>query len=103
MESALAGVRLRFLNELVPRSLELRRLQEQISENVNCTGSTIDVGILAHKLAGTAATLGFRELGEAAADLDELIAQHPGSETIRCDLLKKIDKLLRLMQDAMRL
>ena len=55
------------------------------------------VGQTAHKIAGLAGTLGFRNLGDAAAQLDNQIAKHAD---VGLPLERYIEELDNVLRDA---
>ena len=77
MAEGLARVRCRFIEELEPRRHELVRLRDEITDAPLVEDKVESIARIAHKIAGTAETLGFAKLGKVAADLDEFIDQNP--------------------------
>lgn len=74
METALRGVRARFLSELDQRICDFEHLKTQITNGPDKPQAIRAVAALAHKIRGVAATLGFETLGTLAASVDDLFA-----------------------------
>jgi len=92
-----ARVRLRFLNNLCEFFRRTTHLRMQIAERVKIKDSLSEIGRICHKIAGTAATLGFPELGATAAKIDDFIMAHIDSQDDPDpDLLAEIDHLLKV-------
>lgn len=99
--SSFDRIRNRFLVELDKRFLEMVELRAKIEDGVSPSEQVwTEIGQLAHKLAGTSATLGFRDLGDRASLLDEAISSRSVGEHL--ELLDAVDELLfhmKLAQD----
>lgn len=65
-------------------------------------GPMMEIGRIAHKIAGTAATLGFPDLGRTAAEIDDRITRRitVGQPPDR-DLVARIDTMLAMMDDVL--
>ena len=99
--SALARDRTKFLEEL-PKSLhELQALRRQVELGVSLKDASGEIGLIAHRLSGTAATLGFQDLGAAASGLEALTTRRTSPDILPDDLLPHLDRLLGLMQTAL--
>lgn len=95
---SLAKIRNRYLLKLDAQTRELVNLRAMVEERVSPPPEVLTaIGYLAHKLAGTSATLGFRDLGKTASILDELILCDAERQDMRRELLKVIDELLMQM------
>ncbi len=72
-EEKLADLKLQYAKRLEEKLQEFERLSVSMtSGSVDDDGSILtEIQQNAHKLAGSAATFGFPELGDAAADLEE--------------------------------
>lgn len=77
MAEGLTRVRSRFIEELEPRRNELVLLRDAITDAPLVEEKVASIARIAHKISGTAATLGFANLGSVAAELDEFIDQNP--------------------------
>jgi HPt (histidine-containing phosphotransfer) domain-containing protein len=77
MAEGLTRVRYRFIEELEPRRNELVLLRDEITDRPLVEDKVASIARIAHKIAGTAETLGFAKLGNVAAELDEFIDQNP--------------------------
>lgn len=102
LTSGLAKIRIRFLDELKPRLEELTILRAQAEHADSAETSMTQIGFIAHKLAGTAATLGFPDLGQAAAELDDVVTFELGHRNSRSDVLHRADDLLAAMHSALQ-
>lgn len=75
LSAGLAIVRRRFAATLPQRAIVLARLQRQLDggvEQINIEESRI----VLHQISGTAATLGFADLGDCARDCEESIERY---------------------------
>ena len=98
---SLEGIRDRYLVELESRTHELVKLRAKVDDSVSSSEEAWDaIGFLAHKLAGTSATLGFQDLGDAASFLDEMILSGPEFKAEPSEVVKSIDELLSHMMAA---
>ncbi|RKF14189.1 hypothetical protein D6850_13595 [Roseovarius spongiae] len=98
----LVRVRARFLDELHGRFDRIDELRLQFG-NDRCDHAALrEIGEIAHKIAGTAATLGFPKLGESATVIDDLVHEN-GEEAATNDprLLGLIDSLCATMQEIL--
>lgn len=71
---ALAPIRRRFLDAVESHIFELALLRHAAEEPAGRQQALTGIMMIAHRVAGVAATLGFRSLGEAAADLDQRLS-----------------------------
>jgi HPt (histidine-containing phosphotransfer) domain-containing protein len=72
----LESVRRRFLEMLPARVEHLQELSAGIADPAQCETSLTQASFEAHKIAGTAGTLGFPRLGQLAAGAEAAIGQH---------------------------
>ena len=67
---AMKKLRIRFRDRLIERILDLEALTQQL-RNLGATRSQLDeIVMIVHKLAGTAPSLGYKELGQLARDIE---------------------------------
>lgn len=99
--SALDKVRARFINELPRYSHELTMLRTQVEHGVLLREASTEICLIAHRMAGTAATLGFPEIGSAAARLEEAVSRRSHAETGPADLLTLMDGLQEMIRNAL--
>ena len=76
---SLSRIRARFVNELQDRVVRLDELKEHLAKIPTDRIALNEVGQIAHKIAGTAATLGFPNLGSLATETEDYI--HRFAET----------------------
>ncbi len=96
LTDGLARVRLHFLNSLCDGFRRTTHLRMQIAERVKIKESLSEIGHIYHKIAGTAATLGFPELGATAAKIDDFVTAHiDGQYDPEPYLLAEIDQFLK--------
>lgn len=101
MSEGLARVRARFVEELDTRLARMTRLRTQLDNTDSFDAALNEIGQISHKIAGTAATLGFRDLGSEAADIDDLVMKHSQQDiTPKADMRARIDLLLTKMRDV---
>lgn len=94
-----AAIRQRFLQVIEGHSFEVSRLARQAAERPAEQGDALRaIGLIAHRAAGVAATLGYGALGEIAADLDQKITLGLRSHQLR---LSDVDGTIVLFQAAM--
>ncbi|MFX0547546.1 Hpt domain-containing protein [Roseovarius sp. S1116L3] len=101
LSSGLERVRQRFLETLRDRFNRVVRLRAKVAEEVDVQDSLCEIGKICHKIAGTAATLGFPDLGSNAAEIDDLIMSNQ-DELKNPDpyLLMKIDEFVTATRDT---
>jgi len=98
---SLERVRNHYLLELDIRTHELTELRAKIGGEVTPPEEVwTSIGFLAHKLAGTSATLGFQDVGDAASILDEMLPSGSELKAERSEIVKSIDELLSQMMAA---
>lgn len=95
--TGLAKVRARFVTELHGRFRRIDQLRTQLEDHVGNREALREIGEISHKVAGTAATLGFPELGKCATLVDDLILSNPGVVIADGNLLEHIDRLHVIM------
>ncbi len=91
----IARVRVRFVAELRVRRARLIELRSQLIDLPLCVEALKEIGQISHKIAGTAATLGFPVLGHSAAAIDGAINQNKVWPIARDPaLLDQIDRMI---------
>ncbi len=75
VSDGIARVRVRFLAELLARHFRLIELRSQLIDLPLCVEVLKEIRQICHKIAGTAAMLGFPALGRSAAAIDDVINQ----------------------------
>lgn len=79
----LGKIRTHFLSELEKQYLEVEMLRDRLDQVADHSETCHAIGRICHKIAGTAATLGFPDLGDIAAKIDDFVASncvtHPES------------------------
>lgn len=76
LQDQLKVVRERFITLLEERRNELEVLRDQIDQQDNNVEALQQTQFIAHKIAGTAGTLGFPIFGQLAAKTENTIIQH---------------------------
>lgn len=103
LSQGLARVRARFLGELEGRAARVYALRAALDAPATADEALVEIGRIAHKIAGTAATLGFPDLGTAAAAIDEAASRHADPAAPPASALApEVDRLLNAMQAALR-
>jgi chemotaxis protein histidine kinase CheA len=93
-------VRGRFLTELSGRKQSLDDAFSRLIAEDADDGAIDDISWIAHKVSGSAATLGFKELGGQAARTERMILQSTKDHAIHDSTLKaEVAELIRLMDD----
>lgn len=75
-QAALAPARKRFVDLIVQRILAFESFRQAVERGDNAQTALIEIANLAHKISGTAATLGFPKAGKLAGALE--VAIHSG-------------------------
>jgi chemotaxis protein histidine kinase CheA len=78
LSDGLARIRARFVDELTTRFDDMAQLRPQLNDPSTAEPALIEIGKICHKIAGTAATLGFPTLGKEAAAIDDHVVKHAG-------------------------
>jgi len=74
--AGLQKVRSRFLEQLPEQAAMIRDIWAQVQTAPDKPSPILpDIGRIAHRIAGTAATLGFPELGRLAATLEDAVTE----------------------------
>lgn len=81
LQDRLRAVRIRFIEVLDERRSELEYLRFQLDQPEERDNTLKETQFIAHKIAGTASTLGYPELGQQAMDTENTIIQHLTKET----------------------
>lgn len=76
LQKQLKLVRDRFISLLDERLDELDILREQIAQDVKHADAFAQIQFITHKIAGTASTLGFPEIGQEASNTENTIIAH---------------------------
>lgn len=98
MSDGLARVRARFVEELQERFRRVQELRLHLEQHPSSTEPLTGIGQIAHKIAGTAATLGFPELGSISAQVDDAVAARAGTpDEPDAALTARIDHMLAVM------
>ncbi|MBW4961075.1 Hpt domain-containing protein [Sulfitobacter sp. CW3] len=93
-------VRVKFLSELSVRKQSLNDAYSALMAEGADDRVIQDISWIAHKVSGSAATLGFKELGRQASRTERLILQSAGDPTLDDGALRvEVVELLRLMDD----
>ncbi len=96
LTEGLTRVRLRFLDSLCGCISRTTHLRAQLTKRIEVKDSLSEIGQICHKIAGTAATLGFPELGATASKIDDFImADIDSQDDPDPYLLAEIDQLLK--------
>jgi len=102
MAEGLTRVRYRFIEELEPRRNELVLLRDGLTDTPLAEEKVTSIARIAHKVAGTAETLGFANLGKVAAELDEFIDQNPAGGVMPGNvLLGLLDTMIALSDEIL--
>ena len=96
LSAGLAKVRARFLIELEKRRAVLNYAYGRLDNDAARAEAIEEICSIAHKIAGTAGTLGFGDLGAQAATTEDAIRQHLDGQavddaTIRAEIIQLID------------
>ncbi|MCZ4353549.1 Hpt domain-containing protein [Roseovarius aestuarii] len=97
ISDGLTRVRARFAEESQIRQDRLLILVSQLQDASAAPAALVEIGEINHKIAGTAATLGYPDLGAGAAEVDEMIHQ---STLVNPELLIKIDNVISKLEDV---
>jgi len=94
----LEKIRTHFLTELEKQYLEVEMLRGRLDQVADPSETCYTIGRICHKIAGTAATLGFPDLGNIAAEIDDFVASNDAKrpETLS-EMRDHSDHLLVLM------
>jgi chemotaxis protein histidine kinase CheA len=83
--SGLEPIRERFVNLLASRNEEiLNQLDVALEQPAQATKALLIVEAVLHKVAGTAGTLGFDDLGERALSVEYKVMVARGSSAVNC-------------------
>lgn len=98
LSDGLRRVRARFVDELKNRHSRLTNLRADLDPDLSndevCKAAMTEIGQIAHKIAGTAATLGFPELGAQASAIDDVVIKRASlPEAFPDDILSQIDQM----------
>ena len=84
--ASLAGIRMRFVADLNGRRKELDRLVEAIDDTPEGRERMRQACRIAHRIVGTAGTLGLPALGEIAAEAEDAMLAATAAEEDEMDL-----------------
>ncbi len=101
MSVGLARVRARFVDEMTSRLDHLIKLRSQMDDALSFDEASVEIGQIGHKIAGTAATLGFPELGAEAAKADDIVMSYSKSgEPSQNDVRESVDRLVEIVKEV---
>ncbi|WP_460275321.1 Hpt domain-containing protein [Celeribacter sp. ULVN23_4] len=92
--------RQRFVADLCVKIDEIEKLQTQIEESPNDAKALARLSFITHRFSGLAATVGFSELGDCAAQIELAVADFEVSKPQTQPMTDRIEMLLDLMEDA---
>lgn len=97
LSEGLARVRRRFVEELGPRRDRLVMLREEGEQTKWAQEQVTSIGRIAHKIAGTAATVGFEKLGAIAAELDDLTTREmTDGDMLSIEIVRRLENVIAL-------
>ncbi len=102
MQIALAKVRDRFVGALPDREAAVGSLLQEIDQTSVSENGLREAQLHLHQMAGTAATLGFKELGDVSCACEDEILGLDLTPTNFDQLAFKLRQVLRLMAEAQR-
>jgi len=76
LQVKLEAIRVKFIDLLEDRLDELENLRDQIDIETQRQSVLRKIQFIAHKIAGTAGTLGYSEIGQLASRTEDTIIQH---------------------------
>ncbi len=95
LANGLERVRWRFIESLRDGLPRITHLRMRATERDHIKESFLEIAQICHKIAGTAATLGFPELGANAARIDDFFRTNIDiQDDLDPHLLKEVDQLL---------
>lgn len=101
MSAGMDRIRTRFIDELRARRARLIDLRTDLGTASQANNALKEIGQISHKIAGTAKTLGFPELGAIAGAIDDAIDQRATSLSApQPALLGQIDQIIADMDMA---
>lgn len=94
----LEKIRAHFFTELGKQYHQVGMLRDQLDRVADPSQTYREIGRICHKIAGTAAPLGFPELGHVAAKIDDLVASRGATKPdAGFEIREHADHLLVLM------
>lgn len=100
IQAGLAKVRERFLAVLPSREASVSRLLQQVELGSTSECSLNDARAALHQIAGTAQTLGFKDLGSAARVAEDAIVEFGDGFASLEHLSGRLRDVLQVMRDA---
>ncbi len=97
LQDRLRAVRIRFIEILDERRSDLEHLRAQIELQADSTNALRETQFIAHKISGTASTLGFPEFGQLASNTEETIIKHLSG----ADRIPTIDETKQVIDDLL--
>lgn len=70
LSASLMPLRAKFIASILPRLAELETLRRQVAADAAGMQALTEIGHVAHRISGVAATLGFARAGELASEVD---------------------------------
>lgn len=99
-QAALVKVRDRFLSVLPERESSISSLLNEVERGGVCADCVDQAKFALHKIAGTAGTLGYGDLGRAAAACEGELAVYCGTSEGSSELADKLRVVLDLIASA---
>lgn len=98
---SLADIRARFIQANRARVEDLIGMREQMHARPDAIEPLRHIGDEAHKIAGVAATLGFREMGDCAMVIDRTVAAMGSREVMPAEARLRIGAALDQLIETM--
>jgi HPt (histidine-containing phosphotransfer) domain-containing protein len=96
----LEAIRQRFALKIPDKVRAIEQAAELLGSETPEPGAAEHLGQLAHGLAGSAAIFGFRELAEATAQLEALVASRPENATASSQWNERVANAVRRVRQA---
>ncbi|MEM5476787.1 Hpt domain-containing protein [Pacificibacter sp. AS14] len=91
----------RFVDDFSYKIPEIEALQILIQNEAERSNALRRLAFITHQFGGIAATLSLQDIGDCAAEIEQLIAGFNQTPMQLCSLSERIETLLDLMEDAL--
>ena len=100
MAQAVQRTRQKFIEDLMPKIGEIETLQGLMQDQSKRKDALDRLAFVAHRFSGIAATVGFEDIGDCAAEVEHHIVGLKKTSTLLSTLSDSIEALLDVMEDA---
>lgn len=101
LERALAPVRARFIEAIEGHILSFETLRQEAWRETPEKNALKEIGQLAHRIAGIAGSVGYKQIGEMASSVERRVIECCASDRTESDCVASVDEVLEPLLDSL--